>query len=44
MQATSELPGTGSPHLLVERVDITLHRFVLDGRIKVVGQVNRNQI
>jgi hypothetical protein len=43
-QPASEEPDTVSLHLLVERVDIALHRFVLDGRVKIVWQVNRNQI
>jgi hypothetical protein len=43
-EAASENPYTGSDHLAVERVDIALHRFALDGRVVVVRVVNRNQI
>ena len=43
-QATDEYPGTGSHHLVVECVDVTVHRFVLDGRIEVIGVVNGDEI
>jgi hypothetical protein len=33
---------TRSDHLFVEHVDIATHRFVLDGRVVVVGVVNSN--
>jgi hypothetical protein len=37
-------PDTCSLHLVAEHVDIAVHRFVLEGRVIVVGVVNRNQI
>jgi hypothetical protein len=41
VQAADENPDTSSLHLLVERVDVAGHRFVLcDGRVVVVGVVN----
>jgi hypothetical protein len=43
-EAANENPDTGSHHLIVERVDIAGHRFVLCGRVVVVGVVNSNQI
>jgi hypothetical protein len=43
-EAADELPDTGSHHPLVERVDLAVHRFVLDGRVVVVGMVDSNQI
>jgi hypothetical protein len=39
-EAANENPDTGSHHLIVERVDIAGHRFVLCGRVVVVGVVN----
>src|ERR1700687_1154937 len=35
-EAASENPDTGSHHLVVERIDIAVHRFVLEGRGIVV--------
>src|ERR1700722_2145932 len=43
-QTASEDPGTSSLHLLVKCVDIAAHRFVLEGRVIVVGVVNSDQI
>jgi hypothetical protein len=43
-QPASEEPDTLGLHLFVEHVDIAFHLFVLCGRVKVVGQVNRNQV
>src|SRR5712671_3207423 len=40
----SELPGAGSDHFAVERVDFLDHRFCYGGRVKVVGEVVSNQI
>src|ERR1700730_4251940 len=36
-EAAKENPDTGSHNLIVERVDIEGHRFVLCGRVVVVG-------
>src|SRR5262245_19159982 len=44
MQTADENPDTRSDHLFVEHVDIATHRFVLDGRVVVVGVVNSNQV
>ena len=44
LQTAGEEPGTGSPHLFVEHIDIADHRLVLYGRVIVVGVVNSNQI
>jgi hypothetical protein len=43
-QTADENHVTRSDHLFVEHVDIATHRFVLDGRVVVVGVVNSNQI
>src|ERR1700676_4083607 len=43
-EAANENPDTGSHHLIVEHVNIAGHRFVLGGRVVVVGVVNSNQI
>src|ERR1700693_4241093 len=43
-EPAGENPGTSSHHLFVEHVDIAAHRFVLCGRVVVVGVVNSNQI
>ena len=43
-EAANENPDTGSHHLIVEHVDIAGHRFVLCGRVVVVGKINSNQI
>lgn len=41
-QAPNEDPDTSSLHLVVERVDIAVHRFILARRVVVVGVVNSN--
>src|SRR5215475_11217128 len=43
-EAANENPDTSSLHLLVERVDVAGHRFVLCGWVIVVGMVDSNQI
>jgi hypothetical protein len=43
-KASDENPDTGSHHFAVERVDLVGHRLGFDGRVVVVGVVNRNQI
>ena len=40
VQTADENLATRSDHLFVEHVDIATHRFVLDGRVVVVGVVN----
>src|SRR3979490_3447379 len=42
--SASELPGTGSDHFAVERVDLLDHRFGYGGRVEVVGEGVSNQI
>src|SRR6266850_1015195 len=42
--SASELPGAGSDHFAVERVDLLDHRFGYGGRVEVVGKVISNQI
>src|SRR3989441_10410240 len=42
--SASELPGAGSNHFAVERVDLVDHRFGYGGRVEVVGEVVSNQI
>src|SRR4051812_29027238 len=42
--SASELPGAGSNHFAVERVDLLDHRFGYGGRVEVVGEVVSNQI
>src|SRR5712692_9610435 len=42
--SASELPGAGSDHFAVERVDLLDHRFGYGGRVEVVGEVVSNQI
>src|SRR5256884_9034010 len=42
--SASELPGAGSDHFAVERVDLLDHRFGYGGRVEVVGGVVSNQI
>src|SRR6266851_10349353 len=42
--SASELPGAGSDHFPVERVDLLDHRFGYGGRVEVVGEVVSNQI
>src|SRR5258706_1031791 len=42
--SASELPGAGSDHFAVERVDLLDHRFAYGGRVEVVGEVVSNQI
>ena len=43
-KAAGELPGAGSNHLAVERVDLADRPFGFDGRVVVVGVVDSNQI
>src|SRR5258705_1562726 len=42
--SASELPGAGSDHFAVERVDLLHDRFGYGGRVEVVGEVVSNQI
>src|SRR5436190_22404439 len=42
--SAGELPGTGSNHFAVERVNFFYHRFGYGGRVEVVGKVITNQI
>src|SRR5882672_12415078 len=42
--SASELPGAGSDHFAVERVDLLDHRFGYGGWVEVVGEVVSNQI
>src|SRR5437016_3620848 len=42
--SASELPGAGSDHFAVERVDLLDHSFGYGGRVEVVGEVVSNQI
>src|SRR6266516_1181274 len=42
--SASELPGAGSDHFAVERVDLLDHCFGYGGRVEVVGEVVSNQI
>src|SRR6185369_69600 len=41
-QPAGELPDTSSYHFAIERVNLLHHRFVLCGRVEVVGKVTRN--
>src|SRR6185369_16888892 len=43
-QAASKLSDASSDHFAIERVNLLHHRFVLCGRVEVVGKVTRNQI
>src|SRR6516225_8721807 len=43
-ETANENPDKSSPHVVVERVDIAGHRFVLCGWVVVVGMVNSNRI
>src|SRR5882757_4382273 len=42
--SASELPGAGSDHFAVERVDLLDHRFGYGGRVEVVREVVSNYV